>query len=350
MMIPLAFVWILTVLAPAALAPPAGAQVPDTSPGASQASPEERIAQALGRRSFTAVVAGASWYESNGEFMRLEPIDPPVDDSPVPDQGWVVAVSAVGRAESVRDDYRFLFRDGAVVGGEHTTYTTDGAVARRRRVNDTGEEVLSEHMTYRGDGTVRSIRRCHGEECLTARFSPPGEGGEESIIGDSLAMLIRFSTTARPEYIRIDRDGAVTEEFLTYGEEGLSERRVVRGDTEITTTYADGLLLTEEERQGERVVRRLENTYDEQGRPVLQVEIRRNLRRETRWSYKNGDDYVMERFENEALVLREEFTGDTTIRTHFRGGDPVFRETEVAGEVTRREIFVDGAFVVEDPS
>ena len=48
--------------------------------------------------------------------------------------------------------------------------------------------------------------------------------------------------------------------------------------------------------------------------------------------------------------MREEAAGDTTVRTHFRDGDPVFRETVVDGEVTRREVFVNGAFEADDLS
>lgn len=313
-------------------------------------SAEARIVEALGHRPLTEASAGVRWYTSNSEFIRLQEHAPPDTSDGAPREGWIMAVEAVGGDASPRAEYRLLFRDGAAVGGEYIRYTEDGAVARRRRVDATGAETLSERMTYREDGTVRSVRRCAGEECLTARFAPPGEGGEESILGDALTLQIRFTAGARPEYIRIDRDGVVSEEFLTYAAGELTERRVVRGDSVVTTTYSGGLLRSEEERDSGRLVRRIENTYDSRDRLVRQVELRRNLRRETQWTYRDEDDYVMERYENEALVLREEAGGDTTVRTHFRDGDPVFRETVVDGEVTRREIFVDGAFQEDDLS
>ncbi len=313
-------------------------------PSEETSSTEETITAALGHEPFTERDHRVSWYVGNNEFMLLEPAA-----SGDRSQGWIVAVEGVGTGESLQEEYRLLFRDGTAVAGEHITYTSSGDVASRRRVDEDGSEILSERLTYRGDGTVRSVQRCDPEGCLTARFSPPGTGGNESIIGSSLALEIRFNTTSRPEYIRTDRDGTVTEEFLTYGEEGLTQRRVVRGEMVVTTTYAEGLLRSEEERQGQRVIRRVERTYDDQERPVREVETRRTLRRETQWDYGEGEEYVMERFENEELQLREEVTGDTTVRTHFRDGDPVFRESLVAGEVIRREIFVGGEFEEEDP-
>ena len=319
---------------------------------ATERSREEIITEALGHQPFADRAGGVSWYVSNSEFMLLQPLTSTERASDTPGglaAGWTVAVDAVAGVEAVQEEYRLLFHDGAAVGGEHLTYSAVGAVASRRRVDEAGEETLSERVTYRGDGTVRSVRRCDSEGCLTARFSPPGAGGSELLIGSSLAMEIRFNVTARPEYIRVERDGMLTEEYLTYGDTGLSERRVVRGDTVVVTTYADGLVQTEEERTGQRVVRRVENTYDTQDRVVRQVETRRNLRRETQWSYRNGDEYVMERFENEALLLREELTGDTTIQTHFRHGEPVFRETLIDGEVIRSEIFAGGRFHEEAP-
>lgn len=340
-MLLLACTFVLTALAPTVVAQ--SSDVPEDSA-------EARIVQALGHRPLTDARAGVRWYTSNAEFIRLQERDGPDSSGGVPREGWLMAVEAVGGDVVPREEYRLLLRDGAPMGGEHIRYTDDGAVARRRRVDATGEETLSERMTYRSDGTVRSVRRCAGEECLTARFAPPGEGGEESILGDALTLQIRFTAGARPEYIRIDRDGEVSEEFLTYAEGELTERRVVREDSVVTTTYSEGLLRSEEERDQGRLVYRIENTHDSQDRLVRQVETRRNLRRETQWTYRDGDDYVMERYENEALVLREEAAGDTTVRTHFRDGDPVFRETVVDGEVTRREIFVDGAFQEDDLS
>jgi len=309
---------------------------------ATERSDEQIITEALGHRPFTDRDRGVEWYVSNSEFMLLRPAA-----SGDRSQGWIVAVETAGTGDSPREEYRLLFRDGVAVAGEHIAYTSSGAVASRRRVDGEGSETLSERLTYRGDGTVRSVQRCDPEGCLTARFSPPGAGGSETIIGSSLALEIRFNTTSRPEYIRTERNGTVIEEFLTYGAEGLIQRRVVRGETVVTTTYADGLLRTEEERQGQRVVRRVDNTYDDQQRLVRQVETQRNMRRETQWVYGEGDEYVMERFENEALLLREEVIGDTTVRTHFRDGDPVFRESLIAGEVVRREIFVGGRFEEE---
>ncbi|MFW5694344.1 MAG: hypothetical protein ACOCYB_04195 [Alkalispirochaeta sp.] len=348
-----AWVLLLTASLFAATAPGAPAQNgADEQDEHDERPREERITGALGHRPFSHRTDRVTWYVGNGEFMRLQPLPLPErgeDDERELPTGWTLVVENVGRANALQEQYRLLFRDGTAVGGEHLTYTSSGEVASRRRVDADGEETLSERVTYRGDGTVRSVRRCDQEGCLTARFSPPGGGGEESIIGESLALQIRFNTTSRPEYIRVEREGISTEEFLTYGGGGLIERRVVRGDTTVTTTYREGRLRTEEERVGERLVRRVENTYDERDRRVLQKETRRNLRRETRWSYDTDDEYVMERFENDVLVLREEVTGDTTVRTHFRGGNPVFRETRVAGEITSREIYVDGEFEEEDP-
>jgi hypothetical protein len=333
----------LTALALIVLTPTVAAQAPEVS----REGADERIAQALGHRTLVEDSTGVSWYVSNAELMLLSPVRGLTDAEGEPRAERIVAVDSVERTDSPREEYRVLFRAGEAVAGEHIRFTSDGAVEHRRRVNAVGEETLSEHMTYRGDGTIRSVRRCDEEGCLTARFAPPGEGGEESIIGDSLTFQIRFTTTARPEYIRVDRGGVVTEEFLSYENAALSERRVVRGDTVVTTTYADGLVVAEEERVQGRLVLRRSNEYDDQNRLVYQVETRRNLRRETRWEYDNGDDYVMERFENGTRILLEESSGETVIRTHFRQGDPVFRETVDSGEVTGREIYVDGAFQEE---
>ena len=308
-----------------------------------------------GRDAILAALGGAVdgrsgvWYTSNREFMRLEAVEPTASV----DGGWMLWLvpsrSAAPQPTSTVEtsgssaELAILYRDGTPVGGESLLLDAAGRVRRRHRVDAAGATTLEERMVYRGDGTLRSIRHCVADGCLTARFAPPGVAGEESVVGDDLAVWIRFDADARPEYIRTERPSSVREEFRTYADGVLSERRIVEAGAETRERYVDGRIVRREERSGGRLIRGVDYRYDDRGRRVEQVTRERNATIRETWSY-SVDAEIHERFENGTLVLRERVEGEEAVRTHFRDGAPVVREVFSGDTLVSRSIYRDGTF------
>jgi YD repeat-containing protein len=179
--------------------------------------------------------------------------------------------------------------------------------------------------------------------CVSARYAPPGEVGFESIETGSLGLHLRYSGQARPEYIRRERDGGTQEEFFSYRDGELAERRLVTEAGETIYRYEDQRLIERVERRDGRPVRTVTFEYDEQGRRIRRVEQTRRRRIEETWRYRGENASVHERFESGALVLRVERENETSqVRTRYHEGEPIVRETIESGEVVLREIFVDG--------
>jgi hypothetical protein len=303
---------------------------PESAPAV---DPLAAIGAALGGDPPVEVASGTRRYRSNAEYIVLAPAEERSD-------GYILLVDE-GSGDEPSVERSILFLDGVPVGGERLGRDEDGRITSRLRVDDRGETLLTEETTYRGDGTIRAVTLCREGECVTARFSPPGPFGDETIIGDDVALRLQFDADARPEYIRTEREGTLSEEFMVYREGALVERRVVTDDgTSVTTTYREGRPLREVERRSGRVVRTTENEYDPEGRTARRVEERRTERREWEWVYGADEgSYLLRERENGALVSQEQVRPDGEIeRTLFRNGVAVLRETIVDGDVTDRQV------------
>jgi hypothetical protein len=307
---------------------------PQESPDTTEIDPFSTVIVALGGDPPTE--PADTWtrrYRSNAEFIALDPVEDP-------SEGYVLLVHEDPEGP-LPVERSILLLDGVPVGGERLDRDERGRIVARLRVDEGGETLLTEEISYRGDDTVRAVTLCRSGECVTARFSPPGPFGDETIVADDVALRLRFDADARPVYIRTERDGSLSEEFLVYREGTLVERRSVTDDgTSITTTYRDGRPVREIESRSGRVARTTENVYDSAGRTVLRTEERRTERWEWEWVYGADDgSYLLRERRNGALVMQEWVHPDGEIEhTLFRDGVAVLRETIVDGEVQDRQV------------
>lgn len=294
------------------------------------------------------------WFASNREFFPLRELPPPPGGVPTADAQWTLLILAAPHRPDLlpaemsarRYQRQLLFRGDKVVGAEYAAYAAGRQPLYRRRVNDGGELQLQEHFTYRPDGTLRSVEHCTAADgCLTARFAPPDRaGGTETIAGDDFIFRLRNDQVGRPVYVRTEQGEAVREEFRSYSDGLLTERRVVENGTTTTVSYRDGLPAVEEVYDGERRVLRRETEYNDRGEILERREVTRTQRIQERWERRADGGVVFTRRENGTVVLREE-PGERweTVRTRFRDGEVVLREFLDDGTVVRREIVSDGA-------
>lgn len=323
----------------------------------------------------------ATWYRSDADMIRRDPITvggaPADGTAPPQDIGWALAV----RREEVSRDRRVevaqLYRDGTYQGYERTELTgRDQRPIQRERFDQDDDLLFREEFRYRQDGTLRETLRTDSDgETVLILYGMADDGWDEYVQAPGYTLLRRFDDRGRPAYTRreeraesfgeapapeggsdsetdaeggagADTPGPVREEWFSYRSGRLIERRVHAGDRRELYRYRDGEIVFEEIRAGGRVVRTVERTFDEDGRPA-EVIVREagTVQREV-WSYEPEGASEMERFVDGDRVFRERSTadGERTV-TRYRDGETVVREFYVDDALYRRHIFVDGEIV-----
>ncbi len=284
------------------------------------------------------VVYGTSWFSATPDFLEQDPISAAGSR-----RGW-----AIEQDGSVRR----LFRDGELQGTEETQFSRNsaGEEVPRMVTRMDGDGVLQyrDEYRYRPDGTLRSLRRCFGDEsCMIIRYAPPGEAGSEVIQGLDLDLRVRYNVVGVPEYLRREFPGEpAEEEWFTFADGRLIERRTERGNTQTVQTYEDSNQVSLVERRDGVVVYRLEQKFFPDGSLQERTVQTRQRREVERWIRTETGDYVRELRVNGVLVERDIPEADgLVVRERIQGGEVVFRSYRRDDELVRRETLLRGEVV-----
>lgn len=269
--------------------------------------------------------------------------------------GWAVAQEPRRNGVEVRR----LYHNGELQEVEETRYRTAGGgtgaisvpvhVERRDAL---GEALWTMTLQHRPDGTVRLVRRCSRDnQCITVRYAPAGEPGEERLAGPDFHLTIRYNEGSLPEYILREGPGeSREEEWLSYRDGRLVERRVLRDQRETVVRYDGGHVVSEEQRENGILVSREIRVVDGDGVVLERTRETRSRREVDRFYTRRDDGLVQERLVNGVLVEQTFADPPGTRVERLRNGEVLFRSWVVDGAVVRRETLMNGEVIaVEIP-
>ncbi|MDA3949798.1 MAG: hypothetical protein PF508_11315 [Spirochaeta sp.] len=306
-----------------------------------------------------------TWYRSDADMIRRDPIaagrGAAGGETPPTGVVWALAVRQEETSRERLVEVARLYHNGVYRGYERTELTDRGVLPLERERFDQDDELLyREVFRYRRDGTLReTLRTDAAGDTVLILYGMAEDAWDEYVEAPDYTLLRRFDDRGRPAYTRREgrRDAAaradatatadtVREEWYSYRDGRMSERRVHEGERREVYRYRDGVIVFEVIRAAGRVVRTVERTFDEAGR-VTEVIVREagTVRREI-WNHETDGSFEMERIVDGDLVFRERTTadGEGTV-TRYRAGEPVVREFYADDTLYRRHIFADGEIV-----
>lgn len=290
----------------------------------------------------------AELYRSNEEFLPIEAIGEAERD----EYRWVMRV-----VESGRTTERELYRDGELYRRRTETVGPEGLPQEVRTVDVEGSLLESKRYRYDGQKRLRTVEVEGGEEesrFLSAPLSG-GAGESEEVLQEggreeNVRNVYRYDETGR--LVRRSRyiDGELHEEVRQEyggGELRLRTEAYPRDRRRVVTRYSDeGLPVEEELYEAERLTRRIERSYDEEGRLLMEL-IEARESREFRYAYDEaGEIQREEEYLNGTILTRTRYEeNDRRVEIQFRQGEPFLRSYFDDDRRVREEVLRNGRVV-----